>query len=72
MRILKRKGISLTDEEVVLLVKGELKNGNLDISIINDNVVIEPVGLCYVEGLPDSDYDVIDFFRILVKLVEIS
>ncbi|NCE98390.1 hypothetical protein [Emergencia sp. 1XD21-10] len=60
MRILKRKGISLTDEEVVLLVKGELKNGNLDISIINDNVVIEPVGLCYVEGLPDSDYDVID------------
>lgn len=60
MRILKRKGISLTDEEAVQFVKGELQNGNLDISIINDTVVIEPVGLCHVEGLPDSDYDIID------------
>ena len=60
MRILKRKGISLTDEEAVQLVKGELQNGNLDISMIDGDVVIEPVGLCHVEGLPDSDYDVIE------------
>ncbi|MEY8365709.1 hypothetical protein AALA22_08715 [Anaerovoracaceae bacterium 41-7] len=56
-KILKRKGVSLSYEDVMNILNGITTNDSINLIKYDGLIVVEPAGLCSVNGFPDTAYE---------------